>query len=225
MTTPSTKLYRNQRPLRDIIGERIRNSIYDGTLPPGTRLVERDLAESYSVSRLPVREALRILHNEGLVEHVPTRGMVVRTLDQRQVSELYDIREALEVLAARQATERIAQGAENPLTATMRTACDAVNAGDVPTAHAANSSLHHEIIALSGNVLLAETLEPIVGRVDWLRRKIDDFNLTHAEHEALVEAISSGDPDRAAAAARDHVRASRERTLKWLIDFERGALT
>lgn len=82
--------------------------------------------------------------------------------------------------------------------------------------HAANSSLHQEITALSGNLLLAETLEPIVGRVDWLRRKIEDFDLIHAEHEAPAEAIAGGDPDRAAAAARRHVRASRERTLKWL---------
>ncbi|MFF4824726.1 GntR family transcriptional regulator [Streptomyces sp. NPDC001312] len=216
MTTSSSKLYRHKKPLRDIVGERIRGSIYDGTLPPGTRLVEQELAERYSVSRLPVREALRTLHNEGLVEHLPTRGMVVRTLDQRQVSELYDLREALEALAARQATERVAQGAENRLAATMRTACEAANAGDVPAAHAANSSLHQEITALSGNLLLAETLEPIVGRVDWLRRKIEDFDLIHAEHEALAEAIAGGDPDRAAAAARRHVRASRERTLKWL---------
>ncbi|MFG2884328.1 FCD domain-containing protein [Streptomyces sp. NPDC048297] len=55
-----------------------------------------------------------------------------------------------------------------------------------------------------------------MGRVDWLRRKIEDFDLIQAEHEVLAEAIASGDPDRAAAAARDHVRASRERTLKWL---------
>jgi DNA-binding GntR family transcriptional regulator len=218
VTTSSSKLYRNKKPLRDIVGERIRNGIYDGTLLPGTRLVEQELAERYSVSRLPVREALRILHNEGLVEHLPTRGMVVRALDRRQVSELYDLREALEVLAARQATERVAQGAENRLAAMMRRASEAVDAGDVPAAHAANSGLHHEITALSGNTLLAETLEPIVGRVDWLRRKIEDFGLIHAEHEALAEAIASGVPDRAATAARDHVRASRQRTLEWLFD-------
>lgn len=122
MTTSSSRLYRNKKPLRDIVGEHLRNSIYDGTLPPGTRLVEQELAQQYSVSRLPVREALRILHNEGLVEHLPTRGVVVRTLDRRQVSELYDLREALEVLAARQAAARVADGAESHLAATMKRA-------------------------------------------------------------------------------------------------------
>ncbi|WP_406154512.1 GntR family transcriptional regulator [Streptomyces sp. NBC_01023] len=217
MTTSSSRLYRNKKPLRDIVGEQLRNSIYDGTLPPGTRLVEQELAQQYSVSRLPVR-ALRILHNEGLVEHLPTRGVVVRTLDRRQVSELYDVREALEVLAARQAAERVAEGAENRIAATLKRAAEAAGTGDAAAAHAANSSLHDEITALAGNVLLAETLEPIVGRVDWLRRKIEDFTLIHAEHEALAGAIAGGDPDGAATAARHHVRASRERTLRGLFD-------
>ncbi|MFC9458197.1 GntR family transcriptional regulator [Streptomyces sp. NPDC058430] len=218
MTTSSSRLYRNKKPLRDIVGEHLRNSIYDGTLPPGTRLVEQELAQQYSVSRLPVREALRILHNEGLVEHLPTRGVVVRTLDRRQVSELYDLREALEVLAARQAAARVADGAESHLAATMKRAGEAAGAGDAAAAHAANSSLHEEITVLSGNLLLAETLEPIVGRVDWLRRKIEDFTLIHAEHEALAEAITNGDPDAAATAARHHVRASRGRTLSGLFE-------
>lgn len=216
MATPSSKLYRHDKPLRDIVGEHIRNEIYDGTLPPGTRLVERDLAQQYSVSRLPVREALRILQNEGLVEHLPTRGLVVRALDRRHVGELFDIREMLELLAARQAAERVRDGAENPLPETMREAREAIAAGDVPAAHAANSRLHEEITELSGNALLAKMLEPLLGQVGWLRRKIEDFPLIQAEHEELCEAISSGDPDRAAAVASDHVRAARQRTLEFL---------
>jgi DNA-binding GntR family transcriptional regulator len=218
VTTPSGKLYRHDKPLRDIVGDQIRNSIYDGTFPPGSRLVERDLADSYSVSRLPVREALRILHNEGLVEHLPTRGLVVRRLTKRQVGELFDIREALEVLAARQATERVAAGAGSDLEATVQEMREAVAAGDSEGAYAANSRLHDEIITLSGNELLAEVLEPLVGRVGWLRHKIEDFEVTRAEHENLCEAILSGDPKRATSAARAHVRASRKRTFRILFD-------
>ncbi|MFE1953961.1 GntR family transcriptional regulator [Streptomyces sp. NPDC059524] len=217
-SSSSSKLYRNKKPLRDIVREHLRNSIYDGTLPPGTRLVEQELAQQFKVSRLPVREALRILHHEGLVEHLPTRGVVVRTLDRRQVSELYDLREALEVLAARQAAERVAEGAPTRLSAATERAGDAAGAGDASAVHDANSSLHEEITALAGNKLLAETLEPIVGRVDWLRRKVEDFGMIQAEHEALAAAIVAGDPEAAAPAARDHVRASRERTLKGLFD-------
>jgi DNA-binding GntR family transcriptional regulator len=218
VTSSSSRLYRNQKPLRDIVGEHLRNSIYDGTLPPGTRLVEQELAQQYAVSRLPVREALRILHNEGLIEHLPTRGMVVRTLDRQQVSELYDIREALEVLASRQAAERVAEGTRNDLVATLKRSGEAARAGETAAVHAANSSLHDEITALSGNVTLAKMLEPIVGRIRWLRHKIEDFPLIQSEHKALAEAIATGDPEGAATAARHHVRASRERTIRWLFD-------
>ncbi|MFF2507534.1 GntR family transcriptional regulator [Streptomyces sp. NPDC058067] len=199
--------------MRDIVGEHIRSSIYDGTFAPGTRLVEQELAERYSVSRLPVREALRVLHNEGLVEHLPTRGMVVRTLDERQVCELYDLREVLEVLAAQQASERVAQGAECGLASALHKAREAAGADDVAGVHAANSVLHREITALADNVLLAQTLEPIVGRVDWLRRGVEDFVVIFGEHVVLADAIAGGDVEGAGEAARAHVRASRERTL------------
>jgi DNA-binding GntR family transcriptional regulator len=216
VTTQSSKLYRREKPLRDIVGEHIRAGIYDGTYPPGARLVEQDLAESLEVSRLPVREALRVLKTEGLVEHLPTRGVVVRTLDRKQVCEIYDLREALEVLAARQAAERIAAGAESHLGDWMRDVKQALAGRDAAAIHAANSRLHDEIIALSGNTLLSETLESVVARVAWLRQQISDFDVIHAEHQALEAAISAGDPQRAATAAREHVLASRVRTLDTL---------
>ncbi len=78
---------------------------------------------------------------------------------------------------------------------------EALAAGDIRAEYAANSRLHDEITQLSGNALQAGTLEPLVGRVGLLRHKVEDFNLTHAEHEAMCEAISTGQttPDQAAA--------------------------
>lgn len=216
VTTQSNKLYRNEKPLREIVGEEIRNRIFNGTFPPGTRLVERDLAEMFSVSRLPVREALRVLLNEGLVENLPSRGVVVRTLDRRQVSELFDIREALEVLAVRQATERIAGGAPNSLEEMLAEARIAFREGDVDAAQAASSRFHDQIIALTGNELLQTLLEPLLGRLHWLFRQVADFEQVTAEHEDLARAILSGDPERAAASARAHVLTYRARTLAYL---------
>jgi DNA-binding GntR family transcriptional regulator len=216
VATQSNKLYRKEKPLRDIVGEEIRERIFNGTFPPGARLVERDLAEMFSVSRLPVREALRVLLNEGLVENLPSRGVVVRTLDRRQVSELFDIREALEVLAVRQATERIAEGARNSLEETLAEARTAFGNGDLDAAHAANSRFHDQIIALTGNELLQTLLEPLLGRLHWLFRQVSDFEQVTAEHDDLARAILSGDPDRAAASARAHVMTYRARTLAYL---------
>lgn len=214
--TPSSKLYRNERPLRDIVGEQIRERIYDGRFPPGTRLVERDLAGLFGVSRLPVREALRILSNEGLAEYRPSRGVVVRSLDRRQVEELFDIREALEVLAVRQAAERASAGVAHQLSELISEAHVALEAGDADAAASANSRFHDEIVALSGNELLQSLLEPLLGRLHWLFRQISDFEDVVAEHDELCNAITAGDPERAAEAARLHVLTYRQRTLTYL---------
>lgn len=212
----SIKLYRNGKPLRETVGAEIRARIFSGAFPPGARLVERELAERFSVSRLPVREALRVLQNEGLVENLPSRGMAVRVLDEKQVLELFDIREALEVLAARRASEHIDDAAAGRLRALVETSRRAAAAGDVEAAHQANSDFHEEIIALSRNSLLQNMLEPLHGRLQWLFRQIADFGQVTAEHDELCQAIVSGDPDRAAAVAREHVATYRRLTRDYL---------
>ena len=216
MTVQSAKLYRNERPLRTIVADALRARIYDGDLQPGARLVEREIATEYNVSRLPVREALRALQQEGLVEHLATRGVIVCELSHRQVTELFDVREALEQLAAGQAAERVALGATPLLAVTIAEVDQAVDDGRVENAHVSNSRFHAELIELSGNELLAQTLEPLMGRLSWLRRKIEDFDRIHAEHALIAEAITAGDPEGAQARAREHVRASRRRTLAFL---------
>lgn len=214
--TQSSKLYRNDKPLRDIIGEEMRRRIFSGDLVPGTRLTERDLAEQFSVSRLPVREALRMLLNERLVEYLPSRGVVVRMLDESQVSELFDIREALEVLASRQAANQIAGGADDILTETVRQARNAQAEGNPDATHEANCRFHDQMVSLSGNDLLESLLAPLLGRLHWLFRQITDFDQVVAEHETLCDAITSADPERAAALARAHVRTYRTLTMNYL---------
>ena len=93
-------------PLRDQVRDELRRRIADGRLQPGSKMVERELAEEFGVSRVPVREALRTLETEGFVQVVPRKGVVVRHLSRRDVEELFDVREALEFLATRLATEK-----------------------------------------------------------------------------------------------------------------------
>ena len=89
----------------DFIVERLREDILAGRLAPGSRLVESDLTARFAVSRGPVREALRRLSAEGLIEHRPHRGAVVRRLSERDIRELFQIRVEMEALAARLAAE------------------------------------------------------------------------------------------------------------------------
>lgn len=220
MSSSSSKLYKRHKPLRDIVAEEIRSSIFSGSFLPGARLVERDLAGHFSVSRLPVREALRILKNEGLVENLPSRGMIVRTFDKQQVNELFDIREALEALAASQATERASEDGLDRLTELVDGSREAVARGDLNAAHLANSQFHDEIINLSGNALLHDILEPLLGRLHWLFRQIPDFDEVCVEHDTLRKAIKSGNPETAASTARSHVGYYRTRTLEYLFGEE-----
>ncbi|WP_051299618.1 GntR family transcriptional regulator [Arthrobacter castelli] len=212
----SNGVYRHKLPLREIVSGEIRTRILNGVYPPGSRLVERDLADEFEVSRFPVREALRILTQEGFVENLPTRGIVVKQLNRREVEEIFDLREALEGLASRLAAKRVASGEVNALESLVESSRKALLSGDLDTAHQSNSAFHDEIISFSGNETLQDILGPLMGRLHWIFRQVSDFERVCREHETLREAIDSGDPDRAAAEAERHVLSYRTRTLEYL---------
>lgn len=214
--TTSGSLYSNGQPLREIVAQEIRSRIIAGVYPSGTRLIERNLATEFDVSRSPVREAIRILDQEGFVETLSTRGIVVKTLSRREVEELFDIREALEGVASRLAAERVAGGAASNLSQFVRSSRDAVTSRDLDTAHDANSAFHDEIILLSGNGNLQVVLTPLIGRLHWIFRQVSDFDQVYLEHGILCAAIESGDPKKAAAEARKHVLSYRSRTMGYL---------
>ncbi len=94
------------RPLREVIRDTLRARVFEGHYAPGTRLIERDLAAEFNVSRLPVREALRMLVQEGILAERASRGSVVASLSEKDVEDLFDVRLSLEVLACRLAAQR-----------------------------------------------------------------------------------------------------------------------
>jgi DNA-binding GntR family transcriptional regulator len=215
MTTPS-RLYRHERPLREIVSDEIRSRIFSGVFPPGTRLVERNLADELGVSRFPVREALRILHKDGLVEHLPTRGIVVRQPSRAEVEEIFDIRESLEVLAARLAAQRVDSGTPSTLHEHVTAARTALEWGDLDGATRSNSEFHDELIRLAGSATLQEVLGPLMGRLHWLFAQVSDPDQVCREHEVLCAAIESAGPHAAALAAQRHVLSYKRRTLQHL---------
>lgn len=215
MTTPS-RLYRHERPLREIVSDEIRDRIFSGVFAPGTRLVERNLADEFGVSRFPVREALRILHKDGLVEHLPTRGIVVRQPDRSEVEEIFDIRESLEVLAARLAAQRVASGTPSSLQEHVTASRQALETGDLDAATRSNSEFHDELIRLAGSTTLEEVLRPLMGRLHWLFAQVSDLDQVCREHDKLCAAVESGVPQEAAQEAQRHVLSYKGRTLRHL---------
>ncbi|MBF6210529.1 GntR family transcriptional regulator [Nocardia puris] len=198
--------------LRDRAYQTLKRRIVEVDLRPGTRLVERDLAADLEVSRIPLREALRMLAADGLVLLVPSKGALVATFSPADVADLFDVREALESLAARLAAQRATAVGVSALARRLDEARAATAAGDRPRIAAANAAFHAEIIEMAANPLLTTLTAPLAARTEWL------FHLTASrdpgeqcsEHEHLFDLIAAGDAEGAAACAFTHVTAGRE---------------
>ena len=137
--------------LRDQVLAELRQRIVDGDYPPGERLTEDRLAADFGVSRNPVREALRIVANEGFVEMVPRRGAFVATPDESTIADMFAVRERLETLAARLAAERATPADVADLRALLEAAREATEGVDFSRVAELNSQLHLRVIAISGN--------------------------------------------------------------------------
>lgn len=202
----------SHRPLRNKVVDELRRRIVDGVYEPGDRLTEERLAEDFGVSRNPVREAIRMLEAEGFLIAVPRRGAVVASMSLRDVENLFDVRAAIEVLAARLAAERAGPSGAAALDRVLA----AAHASSRPEELAAlNTEFHATVCALSGNALLAGIAESLHGRLQWVFRRSAEERAPHslAEHEELAAAIRTGDADAAAAAALAHVMAARRTAL------------
>ncbi|UTT69491.1 GntR family transcriptional regulator [Arthrobacter sp. DNA4] len=206
------------RPLRETVRDTLRTRIFEGHYAPGTRLVERDLAAEFSVSRLPVREALRMLRQEGLISDRGARGAEVSSLSPKDVEDLFDVRQSLEVLACRLAAKRATRDDLSYLKRLLDNAEAFLAKGAVMEAHRANSEFHDAITAIADNNFLKSALEPLQGRMHWLFRHVSDLPELIREHRELYAAIASGDPDRAAAQSASHIGKYRD---KFPEDFQK----
>ena len=194
----------------------IREGIVHGAYPPGSRLRERDLSQELRMSRIPIREALRQLEVEGFVATSPNRGAVVSQLTLKDVSELFDLRLSLEVLAARQAAQAVADGrADDTLRRVVAEAHRATVAADTDAIRQSNTQFHAQTIAMTGNALLIATMAPLLGRIRWLFALTADRDphVEYAEHVTLCDAIYSGNPDLAGALAFAHIEHGRAPSL------------
>ncbi|MEQ0565040.1 GntR family transcriptional regulator [Amycolatopsis sp. NEAU-NG30] len=207
---------------RQRVREELRERILTGRLRPGDRLVERELAEDLGVSRVPVREAIRSLEAEGFLVVQSPRRVVVRQLARVDVEELFDVREALEGLAAGLAAARAGAAERKRLERVLADAARATARGDAARIPVLNSRFHDEIVAIAGNALLSTMLQPLEGRLRWLTSQNEHWADLLDEHRRLYEAIVSGDAERAKASAVEHVRVNREVTLRSLFGEEPG---
>ncbi|MFJ1747873.1 GntR family transcriptional regulator [Streptomyces sp. NPDC088116] len=202
--------------VRERVLATLRQDIIAGLLRPGDRLVERELADRFGVSRVPVREAIRALVAEGFVLFETPRRTVVRRLTPADVNELFELREALEVYAAGLAAARADRDSLAELAELLDHAATATRTRDAERITDINTRFHDRVLAMAGNSLLISVMEPVEGRLRWLNRRNEQWPRLLDEHRALYEAIASGDAERARASALAHVRANHRATFRRL---------
>ena len=195
--------------LPERIAAALRQAIIDSVLAPGARLQEQDLAQSLGVSRVPLREAFRMLAGEGLVVIQPHRGAVVSERSDAELHELFEVRSMFECAAARKLAETRPVVALDKLDAMIAEMKAAVRQKDMEAYSRLAARFHDFMVAASDNGLLLKLYEQI--RTNLRRYQAMMSNLPGSpaqsirEHEQILRAIRAGDGTAAAFAAEKHV--------------------
>jgi DNA-binding GntR family transcriptional regulator len=199
-------------PLREQVLDLLRQAIVEHRLKPGQRLIERELVEQIGVSRTTIREVLRQLAAEGLVATIPQRGAVVAMPTPEEAAELYEVRAALESLAARRFVEHASESQVKALRAAFEQVAEIMSAGDDADVLAMlrSKDLFYDVLLKgSGNRAVHSILSGLTARVSVLRatsmRRPGRAEESLAELEAIVDAVERGDADAAARACAHHV--------------------
>jgi len=197
------------KPLRELVLDAIREAIINGTLKPRERLMEIQLAEELGVSRTPVREALRKLELEGFIVMVPRKGAYVADISFKDIADVFEIRAALEALAAGLAAERITDEELEEMERLVAEKAEAIANQDMEKLIKVDTMFHEAIYKASRN----QRLTSIISN---LREQIQRYRTTSLaypgrmqrsleEHRSIVEAIQSRDSQIAQQVAREHI--------------------
>lgn len=206
-TSAMNKLANDYRSLTQIVVARLRDGIYRGEFPPGSRLNIADLAEEYNVSSVPVREALRNLETEGLVEFRVHRGAIVRELSQNEVRELYLIRFPLELLAASEAS-RHADEKNIRLLEAILAKMDKIDIGSEKW-HELHGRFHDELNLLAQLPHLSQMIRVLRGQMRPYSRtyleNAEHLAAAQAEHYQLLKAVREGNQVAIKRIVREHL--------------------
>ena len=209
MAGPSTlaPIDTGERSLAELAYERILTAILDGDFAPGDRLIMDRLAAELGISRTPVRDALRRMEADGLVQPA-TKGFVIRSLDAADVRAMYEVREPVEGWAARVAATRAADAGSAMADALV--GLENVPVDEPSTAYRANRDFHRAIVLAAGNPVLVDCFDTIWGRglalLSFAESARHGSTVDYEEHRVLHEAVMSGDPDRAEVEMLAHIR-------------------
>ena len=210
----------NYKPLRELVFEALREAIINGTLKPGERLMEVQLADELGVSRTPVREAIRKLEHDGFVVMIPRKGAYVADISLKDIAEIFDVRKALEALAAQLAAERATDEDLERAERILVEYGECIERNDIQRLIEVDTRFHETIYQMAGNARLQQMLSLLREQVQRFRT----MTLSHGprmrialeEHRRIVEAIAQRDAELAGRLAAEHIE-SAENALMELI--------
>ncbi len=206
--------------LHDTIVGRLRDMIIEGALEPGTRLHEGQLGEQLGVSRTPLREAIKYLASEGLVELVPSRGAVVRRFDRKDIQDMMLVIRTLEDLAGRLACAAASEAGIAAVRGTHDEMIARYRAGDRLAYYKLNQRIHSMIVELADNQALAQVhsgLQMRLKRVRFIGHEGPErWAAAVAEHEEMIAALEARDADRLTEVLTRHLTKAWERVQEML---------
>lgn len=203
--------------LTSALEKEIEKLILAGELPPGMRLNEIQLAAQFGTSRGPLREATRSLEAKGLVEVVRNKGVFVRRLSVEEAVEIYDLRAALLGLAGRLLAGRMTDAILKRLHSQLDKMDEAAAKGSFEKYYPLNLAFHDFIVSAAGSKTLAAEYRGFVKKMHLFRAKSlvqgGGLSVSNLEHREMVEALASGDPERAHASHWLHIERAKLRLL------------
>lgn len=196
-------------PLRDVVFNTLREAILKGELKPGECLMELQLAAKLGVSRTPIREAIRMLEQEGLAVTIPRKGAEVARMTEKDMEDVLEIREALDELAAKIACTRMTEDQLKQLETIKETFVESTRSHDVKRIAEADVSFHDVIYEATGNPKLVSMLNNLREqiyryRVEYLKEE-KNYPTLIGEHEAIVEALYARNQDEVVRAMHTHI--------------------
>ena len=211
-------------PLRDVVFKTIRQAILTGELKPGERLMEIHLANKLGVSRTPIREAIRQLELEGLVIMVPRKGAQVASITEKSLTDVLEVRLALEKLAVELACKRISYEQKETLKQALDSFEQAVNNKEASEIAKADVVFHDAIFAATGNMRLGQMVNNLAEqmyryRFEYIKDEGGRQRLIE-EHKKIFDAVVSGDVVAATKEISVHIK-NQEDSIIQLIRMEK----
>ena len=213
----NSKNFSNSFSLTDEIADVVRERILKGEYEIGEKIKENQIATELKVSRTPIREAFKLLENEGLIDYIPNRGCFAKGFTKQDVDDIYAVREALEELAVRWAVARITEPELLALEEQVDLMEFYTKKKDKKKVLELNTSFHEVIYASARSRFLAQVLRSYKEYIEKTRQSIfyeqSYLEGILSEHRAIFEAIKDRDEERVVEAISKHLEASQERAF------------